>query len=67
MLVFDCIFKYKCILLKLSGEVLMGEMEFGIDFNVFDWMLLEIGQLRGIGVEVGLVVGGGNLFCGVVL
>ena len=59
--------KYKRILLKLSGEALMGEMEFGIDPNVLDRMSLEIGQLRGIGVEVGLVVGGGNLFRGAAL
>ena len=56
--------KYKRILLKLSGEALMGDMEFGIDSNVLDRMALEIGQLKGIGVQVGLVVGGGNLFRG---
>ena len=59
--------KYKRILLKLSGEALMGEMDFGIDPNVMDRMALEIGQLRGIGVQVGLVVGGGNLFRGAAL
>lgn len=59
--------KYKRILLKLSGEALMGEMDFGIDPNVLDRMALEIGQLRGIGVQVGLVVGGGNLFRGAAL
>lgn len=56
--------KYKRILLKLSGEALMGELEFGIDPKVLDRMALEIGQLRGIGVQVGLVIGGGNLFRG---
>ncbi|MAR91144.1 MAG: UMP kinase [Pseudomonadota bacterium] len=59
--------KYKRILLKLSGEALMGEMEFGIDPNVLDRMALEVGQLRGIGVQVGLVIGGGNLFRGAAL
>lgn len=59
--------KYKRILLKLSGEALMGEMDFGIDPNVLERMALEIGQLRGIGVQVGLVVGGGNLFRGAAL
>ncbi len=59
--------KYKRILLKLSGEALMGSMDFGIDPNVLDRMALEIGQLRGIGVQVGLVVGGGNLFRGAAL
>ncbi|MGS2724041.1 UMP kinase [Porticoccus sp. GXU_MW_L64] len=56
--------KYKRILLKLSGEELMGEMGFGIDPKVLDRMALEIGQLVGIGVQVGLVIGGGNLFRG---
>ena len=59
--------KYKRILLKLSGEALMGDFDFGIDPNVLDRMALEIGQLRGIGVQVGLVVGGGNLFRGAAL
>ena len=52
--------KYKRILLKLSGEALMGNMGFGIDPKVLDRMALEVGQLVGIGVQVGLVVGGGN-------
>jgi len=56
--------KYKRILLKLSGEELTGEEGFGIDPKVLDKMALEIGQLVGIGVQVGLVVGGGNLFRG---
>jgi uridylate kinase len=56
--------KYKRILLKLSGEALMGNEGFGIDPKILDRMALEIGQLVGIGVQVGLVVGGGNLFRG---
>lgn len=56
--------KYKRILLKLSGEQLMGDQGFGIDPKVLDKMALEIGQLVGIGVQVGLVIGGGNLFRG---
>ena len=59
--------KYKRILLKLSGEELMGEGDFGIDPKVLDRMALEIGQLVGIGVQVGLVIGGGNLFRGAAL
>ncbi|WP_049721532.1 UMP kinase [Gilvimarinus polysaccharolyticus] len=59
--------KYKRILLKLSGEELMGEVGFGIDPKVLDKMALEIGQLVGIGVQVGLVIGGGNLFRGAAL
>ncbi|MGB1191934.1 MAG: UMP kinase [Pseudomonadales bacterium] len=56
--------KYKRILLKLSGEALQGNGDFGIDPAVLDRMALEIGQLIGIGIQVGLVVGGGNLFRG---
>lgn len=56
--------KYKRILLKLSGEALMGDLGFGIDPQVLDQMALEIGQLIGIGVQIGLVIGGGNLFRG---
>lgn len=59
--------KYKRVLLKLSGEALMGRGEFGIDPKVLDTMALEIGQLKGIGVQVGLVIGGGNLFRGAAL
>lgn len=59
--------RYKRILLKLSGEALMGEGQFGIDPKVLDRMALEVGQLIGIGVQVGLVVGGGNLFRGAAL
>jgi uridylate kinase len=59
--------QYKRILLKLSGEELMGEEGFGIDPKVLDRMALEIGQLVGIGVQVGLVIGGGNLFRGAAL
>jgi len=56
--------QYKRILLKLSGEELTGKEGFGIDPKVLDRMALEIGQLVGIGVQVGLVIGGGNLFRG---
>jgi uridylate kinase len=59
--------RYKRILLKLSGEALMGSEEFGIDPKVLDRMALEVGQLVGIGVQVGLVIGGGNLFRGAAL
>ena len=59
--------KYKRILLKLSGEALTGSESFGIDPRVLDHLALEIGQLVGIGVQIGLVVGGGNLFRGAAL
>lgn len=58
--------KYKRILLKLSGEAL-GKDGVGIDPKILDRMALEIGQLIGIGVQVGLVVGGGNIFRGAAL
>ncbi len=59
--------KYKRILLKLSGEELVGDETFGIDPRVLDRTAREIGQLVGIGVQVGLVIGGGNLFRGAAL
>ncbi|WP_409523491.1 UMP kinase [Nitrincola sp. MINF-07-Sa-05] len=59
--------RYKRILLKLSGEALVGEESFGIDPKVLNRMALEIGQLVGIGVQVGIVIGGGNLFRGAAL
>lgn len=59
--------RYKRVLLKLSGEALMGEHDFGIDPKVLDRMALEMGALIGIGVQVGLVIGGGNLFRGAAL
>ena len=58
---------YKRILLKLSGEALTGQEAYGIDHKVLDQLALEIGQLVGIGVKIGLVVGGGNLFSGAAL
>ncbi|MDF1642868.1 MAG: UMP kinase [Pseudomonadales bacterium] len=59
--------RYKRVLLKLSGEALTGGERFGIDPKVLDQMALEIGQLIGIGVQVGVVIGGGNLFRGAAL
>jgi uridylate kinase len=57
--------KYKRILLKLSGEALAGEMEYGIDPAVIDEISIEVKDLVEIGVEVAIVVGGGNIFRGV--
>lgn len=56
--------KYDRILLKLSGEALAGDVGFGIDPKVIDRLAAEIGQLVEIGVQVGVVIGGGNLFRG---
>ena len=58
--------RYRRILLKLSGEAL-GVNGFGIDPKVLDRTALEVGQLVGIGIQVGVVVGGGNLFRGAAL
>lgn len=55
---------YNRILLKLSGEALQGEDGFGIDPSILDRMALEIKELIDLGVEVGVVLGGGNLFRG---
>src|SRR5690554_5543249 len=55
---------YRRILLKLSGEALQGEEGFGIDPAVLERMAQEIKELVELGVQVGLVIGGGNLFRG---
>jgi uridylate kinase len=56
--------RYSRILLKLSGEALSGNREMGIDATVLDQMSLAIAHLVGLGVQVGIVVGGGNLYRG---
>ncbi|WP_028110824.1 UMP kinase [Ferrimonas futtsuensis] len=55
---------FRRILLKLSGEALQGDEGFGIDAKVLDRMAQEIKELVELGVQVGLVIGGGNLFRG---
>ena len=55
---------YKRVLLKLSGEALMGDQPFGIDPNTATQIAREIGEVQALGVEVGVVIGGGNLFRG---
>lgn len=56
---------YKRILLKASGEALMGNQGFGIDVSVADRIAGDIKQALDLGVEVGVVIGGGNIFRGV--
>lgn len=56
--------RYSRILLKLSGEALSGNKDMGIDAQVLDQMSLSIAHLVGLGVQVGIVVGGGNLYRG---
>jgi uridylate kinase len=55
---------YQRILLKLSGEALMGEEDYGIDPKVLDRLAREIIEVGRAGVQIGLVIGGGNIFRG---
>ena len=57
--------KYKRILLKLSGEALMGDDSFGINTDVLGEISKEIKEIIDLGVEVGIVIGAGNIFRGV--
>ncbi|MDG1659725.1 MAG: UMP kinase, partial [Crocinitomicaceae bacterium] len=57
--------KYKRILLKLSGESLMGDQSFGIDNSRLAIYSKQIKEIRESGVEVAIVIGGGNIFRGV--
>jgi uridylate kinase len=57
--------KYKRILLKLSGESLMGEKKYGIDSAILQQYAEEIKKVKDMGVEIAIVIGGGNIFRGV--
>jgi uridylate kinase len=57
--------RFKRILLKLSGEALMGDGGFGIDPDTLERIASEVADIRALGVEVALVIGGGNIFRGV--
>jgi len=56
---------YKRILLKLSGEALMGDQGFGIDHQVVKRLAVEIADVHRMGVQIGIVIGAGNIFRGV--
>jgi uridylate kinase len=56
---------YGRVLLKLSGEALLGEKPFGIDRDFADYLAAEIREIHGMGVEVAIVIGGGNIFRGI--
>ena len=56
--------RYRRILLKLSGEALMGERQYGVDPAFCAFVARQVGTLHGMGVQVGIVVGGGNIFRG---
>lgn len=57
--------KYKRMLLKLSGEALMGDDAYGINTDVLEFVAGEVKELVGMGVELGVVIGAGNIFRGV--
>ena len=57
--------KYKRVLLKISGEALAGDKHFGLDFQVMGQVADVIKQCAAMGVEVGVVIGGGNFWRGV--
>lgn len=56
--------KFKRIVLKISGEVLQGERQYGIDSETITSVAAQIKEVAGLGVQVGVVVGGGNIFRG---
>jgi len=56
--------KYKRVLLKISGEALMGTQDFGIDVAMTSRIAKEVAQAHASGLEIGLVIGGGNIFRG---
>jgi uridylate kinase len=55
---------YRRALLKLSGEALMGEQQYGVDPAVTSRIAMDIGEIQGLGVETAIVIGGGNIFRG---
>ena len=56
---------YKRILLKISGEVLAGEQSFGLDARMIQYIDSEVAEVAAMGVEVAVVIGGGNIFRGI--
>jgi len=60
----DSPLQYRRVLLKLSGEALMGELDYGIEPSVIQRMAAEIATARESGVEIAIVIGGGNIFRG---
>ena len=59
--------KYKRVLLKLSGEALMGDDSFGVNPDVVNSIVKEVDQAKKLGIEIAIVIGGGNIFRGVAL
>jgi uridylate kinase len=55
---------YRRVLLKLSGEALMGDQQFGVDPAVTTRIARDVGEIQGLGVQTAIVIGGGNIFRG---
>ena len=62
---YSTLMKYKRILLKLSGEALMGSQQYGIDPERLEQYAVEIKKVKDLGIEIAIVIGGGNIFRGV--
>ena len=56
--------RYQRILLKLSGEALLGDRQYGVDPAVCAFIARQVAEIHGAGVQIGIVVGGGNIFRG---
>ncbi|MCF7831238.1 UMP kinase [Candidatus Gracilibacteria bacterium] len=56
--------KYKRILLKLSGEALLGKKKFGIDYDILDQICAEVAEVRKMGIDIVIVIGAGNIWRG---
>ncbi|NOT28299.1 MAG: UMP kinase [Acidobacteria bacterium] len=56
--------RYKRVLLKLSGEALMGDQQFGVDPAITTRIARDVGEIQGLGVQTSIVIGGGNIFRG---
>ena len=56
--------KYQRVLLKISGEALVGSQSFGIDSDTAEWIARDIAEVQQLGVQVAVVIGGGNIFRG---
>src|SRR6185312_16462139 len=57
--------QYRRVLLKVSGEALMGEQDYGLDAVMVDRIAAEVKSVHALGVEICLVIGGGNIFRGI--
>jgi len=56
--------KYRRVLLKVSGEALVGSQSFGIDSDTAEWIARDIAEVQKLGVQIAVVIGGGNIFRG---